>query len=126
MRLRIRGLLLFTFLCGLINCKQSKPKASKSLLIGTWSIILDNQSNYQFSDNTTFYKMDSFAREIHQEGRLQSRVAGQYELNESKGILTVKNDTSQASWEILKLTESDLELRFKGKEEIFRFKRITK
>lgn len=95
----------------LMSCtyKQLDPK----LIIGSWKLIdVKNNRGLNVTHKVTFYKNDSLYEDIFVDNKLDSQIKGKYELNtENKTLTTTIIKNISFRFEVIKLTETELEVK---------------
>ncbi len=120
----MKNLIVILWLSTLVSCtnKQLDPK----LIIGSWKMRdVVNHTDLNATDKVTFYENDSIYVEILVDNKVNSQLKGIYILDtESETLTTMINDETSSRSEVIKLTETEMELKDEKTEKIIRFIRF--
>ncbi len=120
----MKNLIVILWLSTLVSCtnKQLDPK----LIIGSWKMRdVVNHTDLNATDKVTFYENDSIYVEILVDNKVNSQLKGKYILDtESETLTTMINDETSSPSEVIKLTETEMELKDEKTEKIIRFIRF--
>jgi hypothetical protein len=109
---------VFSFSC--------KSQVDKKSLYGSWTLenVIDNSGN-KMHDKVTFQRNDSITIEIFMNGSLFHHYKGKYRLETDSKLLLTQLDTFPATkFEVVKLTDRNLELKRLQTNKIDRYKRL--
>lgn len=102
--------------------RQLDPK----LILGSWKMRdVVNSLSLNATDKVTFYENDSIYVEILVDNKVNSQFKGKYILDTKNETLeTIINDATSSRSEVIKLTETEMELKDEKTDKIIRFIRI--
>lgn len=102
--------------------RQLDPK----LIHGSWKMRdVVNNAGLNATNKVTFYENDSIYVEVLVDNKVNSQLKGKYVLDsESKTLATVFNDETSSRSDVIKLTETEMELKDETTEKIIRFIRF--
>lgn len=120
----MRILILFLISLTSLSCANRQP--DKRFIIGSWKMRdVVNNTGLNTTDKITFYENDSIYVEILVDNKVNSQLKGKYFLDtESKTLTTIINDETSFRSEVIKLTETEMELKDETTEKIIRFIRF--
>lgn len=120
----MRHLILYILTLTSMSCanRQLDPK----LILGSWKMRdVVNGAGLNATDKVTFYENDSIYVEILVDNKVNSQLKGKYSLDtESETLATIINDETSSRSEVIKLTETEMELKDEKTEKIIRFIRF--
>jgi len=119
----MKNIIITLLLLTSISCssKQLDPK----LIIGSWKMRdVINNTGLNATDKVTFYENDSISLEILVDGELNSQLKGKYILDTVNNTLTTKIDDLSSQSEVIKLTETEMELKDEKTGKLIRYIRF--
>lgn len=117
-------LILLTFLL-FSSCEN---KIDTKLIVGRWaSKDVVDKTGLNAKDKLTFYKNDSMTIEIFTDGKLYSKMFGIYKIDSTTKTLNISaKDTTENinityTHDLIKLTQTELELKYQNSKSISRY-----
>lgn len=100
---------LFFILLTITSCNESEVSGN---IWGSWKLKnITNTPPENFSDKTTFFKNDSATFEMLENGKVVSVVKARYSLDLKRKLLTTYYEDMSFTFDVLKLSTDELELR---------------
>ena len=120
----MRNLILFLISLTSLSCANRQP--DKKLIIGSWKMRnVVNSTGLNATDKVTFYENDSIYVDSLVDNKVNSQLKGKYVLDtESETLTTIINDETSSRSEVIKLTETEMELKDEKTEKIIGFIRF--
>ncbi len=104
----------------------ANKQLDSKLILGSWKMRdVVNSNGLNTTDKVTFYENDSIYVEILVDNKVNSQLKGKYILDtKNETLKTIINDATTSRSEVIKLTETEMELKDEKTEKIIRFIRF--